>query len=187
MAKLFTLQCPECDHKFTFLRHPSDEPMPKSCPHCGFAPEAETLPNAITAPHVQNVAKAKAADYTYRAMEESAKHNSEVAAAEFGLDAEEVRAMQITDLKSNMQEGEIAAMPVTNDVSRAMEHMPMTGFQPASSDMAAFAQSAHTGYGSHAGLQSQAMLRSVHQKLGGTVVDTPSLEVKSRQAARRYA
>ena len=185
MAKLYTLQCPECDHKFTFLRHPSDEPMPKFCPHCGFAPESETLPNAITAPHVQNVAKAKAADYTYRAMEEHSKHNAEVVAAEFGLDAEDVKSMQITDFATNMQEGEIAAVPVKNEVTQAMDRMPMTGFQPSSADIATFAQSAHTGYGAYAGLQSQAMLRSAHSKLGGTVTDTPAKEIVDRQAARR--
>ena len=130
-------------------------------------------------------AKAKAADYTYRAMEEAADHNIEYAAEKFGVDKAELQGLKITDMKDNLREGDIAAAPVNNEVTKTMEQMP-TGTQGFidGAGAAQFAASAHTGYGAHAGLNAQSMLRSVHQNLGGIVTDTPALEVTRRQGRR---
>lgn len=172
MAKMFTYNCPSCAGEFSYMQHPSDQPAaPRFCPLCGFDTEAEMVQGieeiaipfkpfkrAITAPHVAK-SIGKAADSTYRMMEETANDRIAQAAEMTGLPESDFNDMKITDLKDNLREGDAAAVePPKSEVSKLMESTPgVFGFQqPAAA--AGFAAAAHTGAHAYAGRRAQLMV-----------------------------
>lgn len=185
-------KCPECSGVFDYLHHPSIEADPvRFCPRCGWDAAAEAngelaagLTQEITAPHIQNAVIVKAVEQTYKGMEDASRHNM-YAAREAGLDADEARSLQITDLKDNLREGDVAAMPIQNEVTRTMEQAPGMGWGGGGNPAAAaeYAAAAHTGADSYAGLRASTMLRSAHAKAGGTVSEMVPLEIQARQRA----
>lgn len=182
--------CPECQGAFTFMHHPVDEPPPRFCPLCAYDSHSEDLPlpfiAGIVAPHVKNRVIVQAVDQTYRQMEAGADHQIQEAARMTGLDASEFANMKITDMKDNLREGDIAAVPVDNTVSRAMAAAPgITGFQGANA--MGFAASAHTGSDAHAGAKTAGMLRQAHaQKHGNAVFEVPTAETIKRGSGTAF-
>lgn len=184
MPKLVTLECPECAHRFRFLRHPADEPLPRFCPACGHDSQADDsaaeMPQAVTAPHIKNRVIVAAVDGTYRAMEEASEANMYAAAEAAGCDVSDMASLKITDMKDNLREGDVAAMPI-NPASQTMAAAPgIFGFQ-AQQQGAGFAAAAHTGPHAFAGLNAATGIKAAHGRAGGTVTDMPALEIQARQ------
>lgn len=115
------LQCPECGHKFF-----SPSLFPDCCPACGYEYEPEPADNVISMPAIRS-AVAKTVDQTYRDLERSSEIRVEQAAAMAGVPVAEMAGLKMTDLKDNTHYGEIAAMPVVNDVTRQMDYIAARG------------------------------------------------------------
>lgn len=194
MAVSRKYKCPECTRVFPFLHHPNVESDPvRACPHCGWAPERDggVAEVEVAAPHVQNYAAANGADFAYRAMEESSAHHVEMAAAMAGCDRSEMESLKITDLKDNLEYGEIAVRPVENSVTQAMAQIPAAagmgmGAGGAPQAAAQFAAAAHTGKDAFAGLRTMSsVIRPAHAQLGGGALsnDIVPLEIANRTIA----
>ena len=116
----FKLQCPQCAHKFY-----SVSAFPDCCPACGHEPE-EPDDTVISMPAIRS-AVAKSVDQVYRDIERTSEVRVEQAAAMAGVDRAEMAGLKVTNLRDNTQYGEIAAMPVVNDVTRQMDYMKSRG------------------------------------------------------------
>lgn len=117
----YKLQCPKCAHKFY-----SDTLFPE-CPKCDYSAE---LPDddVISMPAIRS-AVAPSVDKVYRDMERASEARVEQAAAMAGVPASEMSGLKLTNLRDNTREGEIAAMPVVNDVTRQMDLIKSRGGQ----------------------------------------------------------
>ena len=116
------LQCPECAEKFW-----SKQDFAAMCPKCGY--EAE-IPddNVICAPFIKSQGSISVvSDKVYRDMEKASEHRAEQAAEMAGVPVSEMSHLKITNMRDNVQVGESAAMPVTNEVTRQMDLMAARG------------------------------------------------------------
>ena len=105
MPVMRTYQCGECGHRVDVLHMARDEPPPATCEACaGGEPHRQ-----MSAPHIAGIA-GKAGDQVYREMEVSSQRRAEAVAAQFGESAS-TTGIGITNLRSNMRQGDIAAMP----------------------------------------------------------------------------
>lgn len=187
MPMLRTYRCPSCADTFEFMHHPSDEPPPRYCPLCGYdTQEQSRMESVITIPHIGTL-KAKSAEMVYRASEEGAKFRADMA-RDMGVDDAGADDLKITDMKTAKHAGEVAAVAVDNDVTRAMQAAPVGGvsqwgMQSNPQAAMALAAGAHSGPEPHAGMKAREMLRSGHQQRGFAVNDQSPLEVSSREAA----
>jgi hypothetical protein len=124
-------RCPGCRKTFPWK---ADLPLPTRCPlpGCGYvsqlkAPETdEDGVIVITAPFIGS-AKTKATDACYRELETSSAARAEAAAHMAGVPVSEMSHLKVTNLKDNTRPGEVAAMPVVNDVTRQMDRMRAMG------------------------------------------------------------
>lgn len=199
MAKSRKYRCPEqqCRAVFNYLHHPNEAEDPvRFCPKCGFdcqADEDNPPTVEVAAPHVQNYAVVKGADYTYRAMEESSAHHALMAAEMAGCDASEMASLKITDTKDNLQYGEIGVMPVQNSVTQAMQQSPGAGhgggvvqIGGVNHTPVSLAAAAHTGDDKFAGLRAMSsIIRPAHAKVGGGALSSEivPLEIANRTIA----
>ena len=185
MARNFRLKCPGCEKEFNYLQHPSTEPEhPRYCPLCGYDTESDatviTFQRAVTAPHIAK-SIGKAGDMTYRMMEGQAEERITAAAEMTGQPREDFNDMKITNLKDNLREGDIAAMPEpTNPVTQRMAEMQArglpVGFGAGAQYAAGMAAAAHSGPDAYAGVKTRSMVRQHHAAAGNVVTDTPTLE-----------
>lgn len=194
MAVSRKYRCPEqqCRAVFNYLHHPNEAEDPvRFCPKCGFdcqADEDNPPTVEVAAPHVQNYAVVKGADYTYAAMEESSAHHALMAAEMAGCDASEMASLKITDTKDNLRYGEIGVMPVQNSVTEVMAQAAPAagvGFGGAPQMAAQYAAAAHTGADAFAGLKAASVLRDAHSKVGGGALSNSivPLEIANRTIA----
>lgn len=200
MTKIARYKCPSCSGEFEYMHHPNpkDDPAPRFCPLCGFdtqADDSEGLqPPTPTAPHLRSN-REKSANATYRAMEEGSNFRAEMA-REQGLDTEAANGLKITDMKTNLREGDTADMPVSNEVTRQMDTINArvpgsVGFQGAESGIA-YSQNVTQGPHPNAGARAMVSLRSKHREFtagaghaGATSSDAPALETQSPTYKRR--
>lgn len=128
MAK-FRIRCPGCRGAF-----PWDPAMalPERCPLPGcdyVAKPKETDENGvivISAPFIGS-ARTKRTDASYRELETSSAARAEAAAHLAGVPVSEMAHLKVTNLKDNTREGEVAAMPVVNEVTRQMDMLKARG------------------------------------------------------------
>ncbi len=170
------LKCPSCKQSF-----PWDTTLewPRFCALCGFDVSMDDKPE-VAAPHIGTL-KSKSIDQSYRDMETSSERRVEAAAEMAGVDKSEMSSLKITNLKDNLRTGDIAAMPVVNDVSRAIDQAPQHfGFQSNQSAAAEYASSAHAGPYPYAGARAKNMVRAMHAKGGNQITDMPAREVANQ-------
>lgn len=174
MTKSVVYACPKCSGQFSYLHHPNPEqdPAPRFCPLCGFdtqADESSGLAPAITAPALMS-ARTRSIDGHMTAMEESSYQHA-AATGEPSL--------KMTDMRTNLREGDITAMPVNNDISRMIDANPgRFGFQGGQQQAVEYSQTAHTGYAPNAGVRALNALRSGHAASGGVTTSLPALETQ---------
>lgn len=103
-------------------------------------------------------AATKAADGVYRQMETASQYRAERAAEMAGVPVSEMADLRITNLRDNLRQGDIAAMPVDNSVTQAMAAAPATtGFQAGGVE---FSGAVGTGAFPNMGARTQHMVRS---------------------------
>ena len=66
-------------------------------------------------------------DKVYRAEEAASEKRAEQAAEMAGVPVSEMSGLKITNMRDNMREGDVAAIPVQNDVTRQMDRMTTAG------------------------------------------------------------
>lgn len=123
MAK-FQVRCPSCRKAFPW--DPAID-LPSRCPlpGCDYVakPKGEVI--EIAAPFIRSQ-KTTRTDASYRELETSSAIRAELAAQMAGVPVSEMSHLKVTNIRDT-KEGEIAAMPVVNDVTRQMDRMKAMG------------------------------------------------------------
>lgn len=114
------LQCPKCAHKFY-----SKTMNPDCCPECGY--EYDPPDDTVISMPALRTAVSTSVDQVYRDMERASEHRAEQAAAMLGVPVSEMSGLKMTNLRDNQREGDIAAVPVVNDVTRQMDFIQSRG------------------------------------------------------------
>ena len=128
MAK-FRFRCPGCRG---YVPWDPAVPLPERCPlpNCDYVAKPKETDEdgviVISAPFIGS-AKAKATDSCYRELETSSEHRAQLAANMAGVPVSEMSHLKVTNIRDNTREGEIAAMPVVNDVTRQMDMLKARG------------------------------------------------------------
>jgi len=160
MAK-FQIRCPGCRKAFPW--DPAID-LPERCPlkGCGYvAKKRDTEVDedgviVIAAPFIGS-AKTKATDGCYRQLEDSSAVRAQMAADMAGVPVSEMSHLKVTNIRDNTREGEIAAMPVVNDVTRQMDRMKANGMPVGFGDQQHARVGASTGY---AGIKAMQAVQS---------------------------
>lgn len=161
------LRCPGCGDVFRWR----ETHWPKFCPLCGHS-TAMPERDEIQSPHVsagRPKALLQSAEQTYRAAEKTSEQNATLAADIAGVSKSEMADMKITDMKTQLRPGDVAAKPVVNDVTRFMDHN-RTQMQQLQANAMGYAAAAHTGKDAYAGARAFGSLREVHQQIGKQIV-----------------
>ena len=168
----YSLRCPTCRVKFPW--NPTDG-MPELCPNenCNSRIGADVDDNVICMPSIRS-ARTKANDKVYREMEAASEQRAQVAAEMAGVPVSDMADLKITDLRSTQHEGDVAAVPVNNEVSRLIDR-GIGGFQ---GDGAGYGAGVQTGPVPNAGAHMRTHLQNHHGKVtgGAGVSDRPALE-----------
>jgi hypothetical protein len=126
----FRVRCPGCRGAFPW--DPAID-LPERCPLPGctyVAKPKDTDENGvivISAPFIGS-AKTKATDACYRQLEQSSEARAVAAAELAGVPVSEMSHLKVTNIRDT-KEGEIAAMPVVNDVTKQMDRIKAMGGQ----------------------------------------------------------
>lgn len=64
------------------------------------------------------------ADRVYRDMEQKSALRAKIAQEQYGLSSEDAAQLKMTNMRDNLREGDVAAMPVRNEVTRLMDTSP---------------------------------------------------------------
>lgn len=169
MAKIVRLHCPACEGEFDYFRHDSydpesgtvtKDPGPRFCTLCGYDTIDTELDLAPVAPRIGTL-RARMSDKLYRDAEAGSAYRAEVAGDP---------SLKITDMRTARHEGEIAAVPVSNEVTKAMEApaaavvpgMEQWGQQNHAAAAMHQASLAHQGPDAHAGLRAMTAIRDGH-------------------------
>lgn len=174
--------CPECRKKFPWNVALG---YPKSCPICKFSIGHNVPDNVVVMPAIRT-SKTSATDALYREMEHSSERRAEAAAEMAGTSVEDMAGLKITDLNSATREGDVAAVPVVNDVTRMMEAAPQaTGFNSGAGLQ--FSQGSAVGPHASAGARMRTALHNHHSNFtgGAATSDTPALETQQPGYRRR--
>jgi hypothetical protein len=136
----------------------------------------------VATPHVRSgrsKALSVSADQTYRSYEAASESNAQQAADMLGVPVSEMANLKITNMDTQLREGDVAVRPVNNEVSRFMDSHPGVVQNMQSPEVAmGYASAAHAGGGkdAYAGARAAHMLRELHQKSGGATSAVPTLE-----------
>ena len=168
----FALRCPECRKCFKWE---VSKPDPRYCPLCSADLGEPPDDDVISIPAFLS-AKTKANDKVYRDIETSSIVRMEKAAEAAGVPVSEMSDLKITNMRDNGREGDIAAVPVVNDVTRQMDALNQRGgqFGWQGSNAAEYSGAVQTGPYPNVG----AKLRSSIQRANGMVSDRPALETQ---------
>ena len=130
MAK-FQIRCPGCRKPFPW--DPAID-LPERCPlkGCGYVaqkrdPEVDENGEIVIAAPFLRSQKTSRTDASYRELETSSEARAQLAAEAAGVPVSEMSHLKVTNIRDNLKPGEIAAMPVVNDVTRHMDRMRAMG------------------------------------------------------------
>jgi hypothetical protein len=178
----FLLKCPDCRGKF---RWDPTKGMPKNCALCGAYVGHDRDDEDIVVPFIRH-ASTTASDKVYRDMERGSDRRAEMAAETLGVPVSEMSGIRITDLNPTRHEGDVAAVPVNNEVSRAVE-APQSPFGFQRDSGLGFSGPVASGPFPNSGARTQTMLRGAHAERMGwdKVGDRPANEVMQPGYRRR--
>jgi hypothetical protein len=172
----FALVCPHCKGKFKWS--PLDG-MPETCELCGEFVGQTRGDDEIHMPAFLS-AGTRANDKLYRDVEVASEHRSYAAAEKLGVDVKDVAAdLKITDLRSTMHEGAVAAAPVNNEVTQVMAQAdPRQSPWGFSQSGLGYSGNVQAGPLPNAGARTQHVLNAHHAEIsrGSAVSDRPALE-----------
>lgn len=117
---MIVIRCMVCREKFPWDM--VQDGSPEYCPKCGEYIGTEGK-DEVVLPFISS-AKNLGADRVYKDMEQKSELRAQLAAEQSGLSASEVSHLKITNMNDRQRQGDIAAMPVNNEVSRMMASAP---------------------------------------------------------------
>ena len=137
----------------------------------------------ICMPSIRTNARTRGVDKVYRDIEKASEQRAEEAASMLGVSKADMSDLKITDLRSTRHEGDVAAVPVNNEVSRLIDR-GVGGFQ---GDGAGYSGGVQTGPVPNAGAHMRTHLQNHHGKVtgGAGVSDRPALETTYPDYRRR--
>lgn len=152
------LRCPDC--RKTFPYDPVNESWPDDCPLCGAFIGTDKDGNEVAMPAIRT-ARSKSSDALYRQIEQASEQRVEQAAQMAGVSKEDMAGLKVTNLNDARREGEIAAVPVVNEVTQFMEQTKLGGFQgvDASTFSAGVKSGPHPNAGAREAARTQRLLR----------------------------
>jgi hypothetical protein len=156
------IRCPACKTKFRWLAE--TEGYPSNCPQCDAYVGHDRADDDVVMPNILAFST-RCQDGVYKAMEKSSEQRMYEAAEMAGCSPSEMSDLKITNLRDNMKQGEIAAMPVVNDVTRQMEAFPSNspfGFNGGPSAGLGYSGTVSTGPFPNAGARTQTLVRESH-------------------------
>ena len=158
----FQIRCPGCRKPFPW--DPAID-LPERCPlkGCGYVaakrePEVDEDGVIVIAAPFLRSARMKAVDSTYRELETSSEHRAQMAADAAGVPVSEMSHLKVTNIRDNLKPGEIAAMPVVNDVTKQMDRMKAGGMPVGFGDQQFARVGASTGYAGTRAMESSQSL-----------------------------
>ena len=100
----YTIRCATCGEKWSVI----SDSMPAFCIKCGAADDSDSMP-VPTQVNIGGSAIARSVDKMYRDTEASSAVRAEMAGDP---------SLKITNMRDNLREGDVAAMPVNNAVTQ---------------------------------------------------------------------
>jgi len=180
----FVVKCPGCKQRIKWL---VDDP-PDDCPACGHRLVSDRADDDVVVPNILAFST-RCQDGVYKAMEKASEQRMYQAAEMAGCDVSDMKDLKITNMRDNMKQGEIAAMPVVNDVTRQMDAIraanqnAQMGYGGADAGIG-FSASVPTGPYPSAGARTQQAFRRVHAERmsgqlarGDVMSDSPANEI----------
>ncbi len=183
------VKCPYCKKKIKWL---VDEPYPDDCPACGTYVGHDRADDDVVMPNILHFST-RCSDGVYKAIEKASENRVYEAAEMAGCSASEMSSLKITNMKDSMREGDIAAMPIVNDVTRQMD--AIRAMNPNASvgfgDGLGFSSTVATGPVPNAGARFQRAVNESHPSMVGRQVGrdesghlvAPSTDVMSSRPA----
>jgi hypothetical protein len=127
----FQIRCPGCRKPFPW--DPAID-LPERCPlkGCGYVakkrdPEVDENGEIVIAAPFLRSHVMKANDGVYRELERSSEVRAQLAAEMAGVPVSEMSHLKVTNLRDNTRSGEVAAMPVVNEVTKQMDMLRARG------------------------------------------------------------
>ena len=119
------LKCPDCRKAFSW---DAKDAWPRYCPMCRADINNDRDDDDIVMPSIARAREAtKRTDQVYRDMERGSEIRAQMAADQLGVPVSEMSHLKVTNIRDNTREGEIAAMPVVNEVTRQMDMLKARG------------------------------------------------------------
>ena len=180
-------RCPACKCEFDYDHHPSiaADPVPSLCPNakCGYDTDTGEFQVGLTAPILAKEVN-KIPEANYRAAEEGSIYRAQHAEEVLGLDREAANQIKITNMRDNLREGDVAAMPAPTPVSDFMQANPNAGgFNYGAANYAEHSSAVTQGPFPNAGARAMADVRQAHARLlansghaGAVTSSMPALE-----------
>jgi hypothetical protein len=189
----FVIKCQGCKQKIKWL---VDDP-PEDCPACGYRIASDRADDDVVMPNILSFAT-RCSDGVYKMLEKSSEDRVYAAAEQAGCDPSDMAGLKITNLRDNMKQGDIAAMPVVNDVTRQMDAIAQInpnsqfGFGGGAGAGLSFSSAVPSGPSPNAGARFQRAVNETHPAMvaqhcvgkdehGHRVV--PSTDVRSTRPA----
>jgi hypothetical protein len=126
----FQIRCPGCRKAFPW--DPAID-LPERCPlkGCGYVskkrePEVDEDGVLVIAAPFLRSSTMKANDDCYRQLEDSSRVRAQMAAEMAGVPESEMSHLKVTNIRDT-RAGEVAAMPIVNDVTRQMDFLKQRG------------------------------------------------------------
>jgi hypothetical protein len=160
--------------------------MPKYCALCGAYVGHDRDDDDIVVPFIRH-ASTTANDKVYRDMESGSERRAAMAAELAGVPVSDMSALKITDLAPTRHAGDVAAIPVNNEVSRMVEASPQSPFGFKRDSGLGFSGPVASGFAPNAGARFQNTIRESHAERMGwdKVGDLPANEVLQPGYRRR--
>ncbi len=114
----YVIKCPSCKQRIKWL---VDDP-PDDCPACEYRLCSDRADDDVVMPNILSFST-RCQDGVYKAIEKASEERVYQAAEMAGCDASDMAGLKITNMRDNVRQGEIAAMPVVNDITRHMDNL----------------------------------------------------------------
>lgn len=175
----YLLRCTLCREKFKW---DVSGGYPDKCPCCGEKIGHDRADSDIVMPSLRSM-KTTATDNVYREVERTSEVRMEQAAEMAGCSPSDMSSLKITNLRDNNRQGDVAAIPVNNEVTRQMEAINARGGQFGFGRDAGLGYSASVSQGPvpNAGVRALMGTRNDHMRHegGNAVSDLPPIEMQN--------